>query len=430
MTLGVDWTILVDLRIDAPPDRIAVDYLLLHPEHGVALVTVGAMRATATVDAAVIEGFRRFLLGRGFDTFFPGYLPIVRLTVAPQEAAVAGRLVVRAFADVPRLTIKERDWAEAIAIVLTASGSDAAPAEPPDPDQNLELRRDELPASDMPPRPARAQPAAAPHLADIARREDAEPAAAAAPARPVRAPACVASGAAPRPSGSLFARLRDGAARLNLRVPLSAAVARQPVDRAHPTAAPNRFEAAQSQTAEREAVRRETRQRETARPATTQSATTQSATTQSATTQSATTQREAARREIGQSETARREAPPPATTQRETAHPEVAQPETAQRETTQREAGQHETVRFEIAQPATTQHETVQPEGAQPETGQRETTQREVGQHESTQPAINQRETAPSETPQREIARPEITIAPARARDPKMTMAAKTAPVA
>src|SRR5579872_4329924 len=91
MTLGAEWTILADLRIDSAPDRIAVDYLLLHADYGVALLSVGALRTSANVDALMIEAFRRFLHGRGFDTFFPGYLPIVRLTIGYQEAAIAGR---------------------------------------------------------------------------------------------------------------------------------------------------------------------------------------------------------------------------------------------------------------------------------------------------------------------------------------------------
>ena len=131
ITLGDDWVILTDLRIDAPPDRIAVDYLLLHPDHGAALVSFGAMRTTPGADANVIDGFRRFLYGRGFDTFFPGYLPIVRLTIAGPEVALAGRMIVRAFGDIPRLTIRDREWAAAVETVLISTDPEASAPPPP-----------------------------------------------------------------------------------------------------------------------------------------------------------------------------------------------------------------------------------------------------------------------------------------------------------
>jgi hypothetical protein len=122
--LGTGWLILADLRIEAASECIAADYLLLHADHGIALVNAGPRRLPETVDAFAIEGFRRFLQGRGFDAFFPGYLPIVRLTIGSQDAAPAPRLIAESFACVPRLTIADPAWAEAVGTVLTATGSD------------------------------------------------------------------------------------------------------------------------------------------------------------------------------------------------------------------------------------------------------------------------------------------------------------------
>ena len=163
MTLGLDWTILADLRIDAPPDRVAADYLMLHRDYGVALVNFASNRSTANIDATAIDAFRRFLYGRGFDTFFPGYLPVVRFTVTPQEVTIAGRLVLKAFADLPRLTIKDPEWADAVDTVLTSVGSNGTISdlsEPPPPDREpiaepaRIIRHDPFPA----PPPAAARP--------------------------------------------------------------------------------------------------------------------------------------------------------------------------------------------------------------------------------------------------------------------------------
>jgi hypothetical protein len=195
MALGADWVILADLRVDAPPDRIAADYLLLHADYGVALLNFGAQRIAGTVDVAVAERFRRFLRERGFDIFFPGYLPIVRLAIGAQDAAFASRLVAEAFACVPRLTITDRAWAEAVGTVLTSTSPDDPAAElaeadeppvsrdaaAPDAAERAEAaRRDASPLSrDPAPRDADSPTApdepVAETMADAARRDESSP---------------------------------------------------------------------------------------------------------------------------------------------------------------------------------------------------------------------------------------------------------------
>src|SRR5258708_25504860 len=91
MDFGPQWMMLADLRIDAPPDKVAVDYVLVHPDRGVALVNLAPGRGARQAGHAPADGFWRFLQGRGFDTFFPGHLPIAEISLEPRDVATLRR---------------------------------------------------------------------------------------------------------------------------------------------------------------------------------------------------------------------------------------------------------------------------------------------------------------------------------------------------
>ena len=130
--LDASWLALADLEIGQPPDVAVADYVLLHGEHGVALVDVAESGAApkngdAAPDAA--GAFRRVLESEGFSTFFPGELPVVHLTVPPDEQNLSDRLKA-AFAAVPPLSITDPEWLDAVNTLLVPPQSAAPEAEP------------------------------------------------------------------------------------------------------------------------------------------------------------------------------------------------------------------------------------------------------------------------------------------------------------
>jgi hypothetical protein len=128
--LGPLWMVYADFRAAAPDGPIVADYLLLHPDFGIALVD-GAPGGGGLSDKAAVEGLRKFLLNRGIGEFFPGYLPIVRLRADSANPALLGRRIVDAFAGVPVLTIRDKEWAQSVATVLAAREPNGnAPAAP------------------------------------------------------------------------------------------------------------------------------------------------------------------------------------------------------------------------------------------------------------------------------------------------------------
>ncbi|WP_043833730.1 hypothetical protein [Muricoccus aerilatus] len=78
---------------------VTVDYVLMHPRHGVALIDLREPGHNA-------EGvLRQRLEETGFHRIFTGYLPVIHGTLLPSELPVAVELVGAAFAELPPLTI-------------------------------------------------------------------------------------------------------------------------------------------------------------------------------------------------------------------------------------------------------------------------------------------------------------------------------------
>jgi hypothetical protein len=127
LELGPDWIILADVRIDIPPGSFATDYLLIHPDRGIAVLDRAARRPAASRSVA---SFRSFLRERGFDAFHPGYLPIVQLDAGVPDSLALGHRIAAVFAAAPPLTINDRDWGEAVGTVLTEPHRDRAPSAP------------------------------------------------------------------------------------------------------------------------------------------------------------------------------------------------------------------------------------------------------------------------------------------------------------
>lgn len=112
------WTLLLDRRIGA--SGVPVALVLVHPELGVALIHDASSDAAAGAEAL------RDMLGRErFGELFAGELPIVALRIALGEVADLERCVIAAFDAAPALSIRDRDWADAL-IELLLQPSDLA----------------------------------------------------------------------------------------------------------------------------------------------------------------------------------------------------------------------------------------------------------------------------------------------------------------
>ncbi len=119
--LELEWIVVPDFKIGTPRGDIAADCLLLHAALGVALVERAPERPRIETAperyADPAEAFRSFLDSEGFTSFFPGFLPIVRLIVAPDEPGI-GRRAYAALASLPDLGIVDPEWVEALHSLL------------------------------------------------------------------------------------------------------------------------------------------------------------------------------------------------------------------------------------------------------------------------------------------------------------------------
>jgi hypothetical protein len=114
------WLILVDLRLDGPADATDADYVLLHPDCGIALIDVILSR---TGDPA--GHLREFLENEGFFEQFPGTLPIVRLVLKPTETVSFRRRLDTAFTEDAPIAIANPDWVAAINDLLVPTATHA-----------------------------------------------------------------------------------------------------------------------------------------------------------------------------------------------------------------------------------------------------------------------------------------------------------------
>jgi hypothetical protein len=114
-TLPEPWTLLRNRQIAGAggTEPVPVDLVLVHPEIGVALVDEAPRDPTPAVAA-----LRDYLAAQRFSEFCPGDLPIVALSVPVEKAAEAGERLAAAFYAAPRLSIADRDWADAVIELL------------------------------------------------------------------------------------------------------------------------------------------------------------------------------------------------------------------------------------------------------------------------------------------------------------------------
>jgi hypothetical protein len=127
LALPDGWTLLTDRHIGG---EHAVHIVLIHPDIGVALID-----AAPRDPAAALGAFRADLEAQRFAEFYPGDLPIVGLSIAPEEIAEIGDRLAAAFEAAPRLTIADGDWADAvIEVLLTPADLPMAPVHEPIPE--------------------------------------------------------------------------------------------------------------------------------------------------------------------------------------------------------------------------------------------------------------------------------------------------------
>jgi hypothetical protein len=110
--LPQDWTVLRDRKLDGD----VIDAVLVHPERGLALVSLAPV--APEVAAARL---RERLNDEHFEEFFPGALPIVVLGIDPAEIPEIEQRLGSAFRRAPKLAITDRDWADAMVALLLAS---------------------------------------------------------------------------------------------------------------------------------------------------------------------------------------------------------------------------------------------------------------------------------------------------------------------
>jgi hypothetical protein len=111
-SLPQEWTALRDRSLDED----VVDAVLVHPEMGVALVSLAPIAPEAA--AAILRGR---LEHEHFGEFFPGTLPIVVLGTTPLDIPEIEKRLADAFQQAPKLAITDGDWADAVVELLLES---------------------------------------------------------------------------------------------------------------------------------------------------------------------------------------------------------------------------------------------------------------------------------------------------------------------
>jgi hypothetical protein len=126
--LGADWLMLRDGAFTVPSGTVVLDYVVIHREHGIALL--GGTPSGAVDPVACC---REWLRQQGFFDRFPGFLPIVHLVAGREDAWKTVKRIVTAFDETPPLTLPP-GWSTALAELL-APNPDAgqAPGEEPQP---------------------------------------------------------------------------------------------------------------------------------------------------------------------------------------------------------------------------------------------------------------------------------------------------------
>jgi hypothetical protein len=111
-SLPQEWTALRDRSLEED----VVDAVLVHPEMGVALVSLAPI--APEVAAAIL---RKRLEHEHFGEFFPGTLPIVVLGTTPLDIPKIEKRLADAFQQAPKLAITDRYWADVVVELLLES---------------------------------------------------------------------------------------------------------------------------------------------------------------------------------------------------------------------------------------------------------------------------------------------------------------------
>jgi hypothetical protein len=122
--LGAKWRALKDLRLAVGDEFTALDLVILHPEHGIALVVVG--RDFSLPDLA-IRVVRTALREDGFGVRFPGFLPVVFLDVTEKEFPALPSLLTEAFRREATLELRDAGWTDAALDAIGRRSLDDAP---------------------------------------------------------------------------------------------------------------------------------------------------------------------------------------------------------------------------------------------------------------------------------------------------------------
>jgi hypothetical protein len=127
LALPDPWVLLSDRRIGGTDGTEPIDVVLIHPEIGVALIDEAPRDP-----AGALGAFQTYLAAQRFAAFYPGELPVVTLSIAPEQIEEIGDRLAAAFEAAPRLTVADNDWADAvIELLLTPDDLPMAPVGEP-----------------------------------------------------------------------------------------------------------------------------------------------------------------------------------------------------------------------------------------------------------------------------------------------------------
>jgi hypothetical protein len=121
------WRALKDVQVEAGGEFCSLDLVAAHPAHGLALVVVG--RGEFAVPHLALRVVRAALREDGFGTRFPGFLPVVFLSLAEAELPGLPAALQRAFEREAPVEIDDPEWSEAaLGAIAARSLAEPAPA--------------------------------------------------------------------------------------------------------------------------------------------------------------------------------------------------------------------------------------------------------------------------------------------------------------
>jgi hypothetical protein len=134
--LDAKWRALKDLRLAAADAFAIVDFVIVHPDHGIALVVVDRKTSNARTAIRVVQAALR---QDGFYARFSGFLPIVFLPISDADFSELPLLLMDSFQRERPISVPHAGWADAALDVIArcnlhevsatpASSQDTTPA--------------------------------------------------------------------------------------------------------------------------------------------------------------------------------------------------------------------------------------------------------------------------------------------------------------